>query len=215
MNRIFCYKNINASITVNQIHHLGHNYGQGSFCKDRKIFAIDIPKNASSAGKHFYNKNNFVEANFTDKDVNPEKFIVIMRDPVQRWVSGVTEYLAGEYGNLKFTNVSDYINNKLLIELIFDQLVFDAHTFPQIAFLEDLKMEKIDFYYHDNDVYNKIAYYNQFDTHIKKSNGKSNSTDKLYVYNRILEELQDPDKLKKVQRMYYCDYKLFDEIKFV
>jgi len=217
MNRIFSYTNIDSIITMNQTIFLGHDFGQGWFCKNKKIFAIDISKNASSSGKQFFKNNNFAPSNFNDKNVNPEKFIAILRDPIERWISGLAEYIAGDYGNLKFKNVSDcFFNNELLETLIFDQIVFDGHTLPQIAYLQGLDIRKIDFYYFDNDVFDKISYYNQLDNiNLKYSNSKTKNEDKIYIHNYLASQLKDSEKMKKIQRMYYCDYQLFDEIKFV
>lgn len=109
------------------------------------IFYLNIPKNAST-----YLTNLLLANEWTHNDVySPDikECIVVLRDPVERWISGFATYAAswllGEnYGSTHFRE--DY--NDLTERLIFDQLVFDDHTTEQVKFVEQLGDKPITFF---------------------------------------------------------------------
>jgi hypothetical protein len=73
--------------------------------------------------------------------------IVILRDPIDRWVSGFATYAASwilgpDYGSTHF--VEDY--NDLTERIIFDQIVFDDHTTEQVQYVKQLGNTKITFF---------------------------------------------------------------------
>ena len=69
----------------------GHTLGEGMISPDKKYFYLNIPKNSSSfikkclgsLGWSFDNIRSYPDA----------KIIVALRDPVKRWISGISEYL--------------------------------------------------------------------------------------------------------------------------
>jgi len=210
MNSIFTYINNAGCINYSEEIFLGHTFGQGHISPDNKVFAVGIPKNASSSGNKFYSYNNFLKSNFNT--FTPDEYIVIIRDPVERWISGVIEYLMGNYGKLKFKNICDYLDNKLVKEILFDQVIFDVHTLPQIVYINGLDISKIKFYYQDTDVYDKIAYHQNLD---RLPNNFANDKTNLDEYNYIKQLLLGYNKINEIQKMYYCDYQLIDDVSFV
>jgi len=105
---------------------------------------IHIPKNAST-----YTKNIFRSGlNFkTVKNyyVSPAEgtLLVIVRDPVERWVSGISEYFWSQH-------LSIDIDNKTLLKFITERIVFDEHTEPQVNFLSGLDTDQLTFIRLDN-----------------------------------------------------------------
>lgn len=112
----------------------GHAFGECMSHVDSAFMYVYIPKNASSWTKpnlkdwgwEFYNYHE-------DLQIKNKKAIVVLRDPLERWISGIAEYL---YLHHYDTNVWE-INNHM-INLIFDRVVFDDHTERQINFLHGL-----------------------------------------------------------------------------
>ena len=59
---------------------------------------------------------------------NNMNFLVALRDPVQRWISGVVEFWCRAYPDLAWQPEDNY-------NWLFDQVEFDIHTQPQVDFL--------------------------------------------------------------------------------
>lgn len=109
------------------------------------IFYLNIPKNASTYMTNLLLANGWMHNDVYSPDIT--ECIVLLRDPVERWISGFATYAAswllGEgYGSDHFRD--DY--NELTERVIFDQLIFDDHTTEQVKFVEQLGNRKITFF---------------------------------------------------------------------
>jgi hypothetical protein len=74
---------------------------------------------------------------------NSKQIIVILRNPVTRWVSGIIQYL---YGELSYETISNEVS-----DIIFSKIEFDDHTAPQTDFLVGIDdyLSKCIFFYCD------------------------------------------------------------------
>ena len=122
----------------------GHLIGGGMISPDKKYFYLNIPKNASTFTTNLLKANDWSHWNLANQGF--ENVIIVLRNPIDRWVSGIATYLCsyilGEnYGSDHF--VKDY--NEATERLIFDNIVFDDHTTPQTKFIEEIpqKFNKI------------------------------------------------------------------------
>ena len=103
---------------------------------------VNIPKNASS-----WTKPNLLDWKWEmynyhiDLQLKKKKAIIVLRDPLERWVSGVAEYLY-----LHHYDLNTWELNHHMINLIFDRLVFDDHTERQINFLHGLDRDNCIFF---------------------------------------------------------------------
>lgn len=61
-------------------------------------------------------------------------FVVLLRDPVERWVSGVVEKFCRAYPDRDWSVDDDY-------DWLFRQVEFDSHTTPQTKFLDVIDKE--------------------------------------------------------------------------
>jgi len=162
---------------------------------------VYIPKNASTLLRNWCQKQtdtNISDSNYLDFEV--DKYYVLIRDPFDRWVSGVTEY---------------YYRNKFQVEHILDRIEmieFDEHTTPQNQFLN--------FDYTKNTVFvpmdrKGIGYLNnkflKYPHHpINKYNSKS-SIRKIKFKNLLLKKIQEQPSLKdKVIEFYKQDYEIIE-----
>jgi hypothetical protein len=111
--------------------HLGHHLGECWNDKDKSITFIHIPKNASSFVKGCLLRS----GNFTHSDrlVTADHYLITLRDPIERWVSGITQFMDVE-SNQRFT----------LHELV-EQVTVDDHTELQTYFLQNVDIDRCTF----------------------------------------------------------------------
>jgi hypothetical protein len=126
---------------------------------DKKLIYIPIDKCASSFLKeHLPREENFVKNTSTRKLFSGYNYFAIIRNPKERWISGLNQYIYNEmkicyrkfyYENIKFFETNqeheDYCNKfsnyledreKLIFEyvrkkLLNNKFIFDGHTNPQ------------------------------------------------------------------------------------
>ena len=131
-----------------------HHLGSGLIDAAHNRYIVNIPKNASSFILDWTGRNSW------NTTKHPETFdlkemIVVMRDPVERWISGFTQYASswlinasrffdtcdGPGQDFQRMNGSDFVQayNWLVERLIFDNAEnFDDHTWPQTYFFQDI-----------------------------------------------------------------------------
>ena len=98
---------------------------------NNKACIVLIPKNASTAIA------NYCAWTPTDyQTINRRTYIAIFRDPVDRWISGATEYLWREqqFEGLDITTVD------------LDKICFDKHTATQHSFIDMLDTHRTKLY---------------------------------------------------------------------
>lgn len=189
----------------------GHNVGGGLISPDGNYFFLSIPKNASVFVSSVLRQNNW---NYSDLSIysGPNVFCIV-RDPVERWISGMATYIAanllGEnYGSEMF--ISDY--NELVERLIFDNIVFDDHTTSQIEFVNNVPAGKhIKFFPADkhkllNDISKYVNCELKYDLSITNENASKNNFDTNNLVNffqKILIEKKYVDRLKTTYRLDY------------
>jgi len=175
------------------------------------IFYLNIPKNAST-----YLTNLFVDSDWRHNDVySPDikECIVVLRDPVERWISGFATYAAswllGEgYGSDHFRE--DY--NSLTERLIFDQIVFDDHTTEQVKFVNQLGDRKITYFKLNHELGMNLESFLGYQLGLNKpivgnASEDNYDTNKLSNFMRFKIE-QDPMLRAKIIDRYYADYTL-------
>ena len=142
-------------------------------------FYCMIPKNASSWTSQLLQHNNWVEGPMSDtgKEV-AEELIVILRDPVERWIAGIAQYLCSDilyshwydrntysesykgkyiHGKPNYEGAiisgTDFVNsyNELTERLLFEQVAFDDHTQRQSWFVNHHRAKSITWFYLDNE----------------------------------------------------------------
>jgi len=93
---------------------------------DKKIVFITINRNAGTTLREFLPKCGFkvIEKPSIDKVMN-YSFFAIIRDPVDRWISGVNEYIC--YNGKEVSEIKQLVKD----ELSNNNFDFDQHTRPQ------------------------------------------------------------------------------------
>jgi hypothetical protein len=118
----------------------GYLAGGGLRSPDKKNFFLGIPKNASTYLSNTLLANGWHYHTLGDDSDKIEHAMVILKDPVDRWVSGVATYITSwilgpGYGSDHF--VQEY--NNLSERLLFETLILDDHTTPQVRFIKQLE----------------------------------------------------------------------------
>jgi hypothetical protein len=113
----------------------------GGLISPTGTFYLNIPKNASTYLTNLLLENNWQHGTIDDSGIN--NFIVVLRDPIDRWISGFATYtasfiLGAGYGSDHYC--ADY--NELTERIIFDNLIFDDHTTEQVKYVEQLDKSK-------------------------------------------------------------------------
>ena len=110
-----------------------HRYGD-CFLKDGYAY-VHIPKNASCLVKIYW--DGAEQLNYNDSPLPKDsRIVVVLRDPVDRWLSGYAQT-----AHTLIDNLAD-INWKT----VFSKIDYDNHTAPQHKFIEGLDHNQIDFF---------------------------------------------------------------------
>jgi hypothetical protein len=118
----------------------GYLAGGGLRSPDKKNFFLGIPKNASTYLSNTLLANGWHYHTLGNDSDKIEHAMVVLKDPVDRWVSGVGTYITSwilgpGYGSDHF--VENY--NNLSERLLFETLILDDHTTPQVTFIKQLE----------------------------------------------------------------------------
>jgi hypothetical protein len=76
--------------------------------------------------------------NEIDKQRLPKTYMVVLRDPVERWCSGIVEYLVNNRRFLEGEGSEWSLQNRETLDFIFGVAKFDRHTCSQVDYLHGL-----------------------------------------------------------------------------
>lgn len=115
--------------------------------REEKIIYIPIGKNASTSITNSLNcapigfplppdsKFHIEHIDIPKKYKNEYKFLIITRDPKQRWISGINEFLNNNRYKVDFDGNEKGSRNKFLMELKNNKFIFDYHTMTQLSYV--------------------------------------------------------------------------------
>ena len=216
---------------IEQLASRGYGYGSGILSPDHDRFLVNIPKNASSYMLDWANRHGWASAVVVQRN-DIKEIIVCVRDPVQRWISGVGQYLTsyvlnvtgvyrwetGPGPNDQQISGDDFIAdyNQVVERLLFDNLArLDDHVWPQIEFFENL-LPTIPrkFFYIDQDFDQRIGEYLGFlPVHNLDRNRADSNPDTHKIQTFIRHRLNiRPELEQRVRKAYARDYKLIKQV---
>ena len=200
---------------LNEWQHKGHCYGECMSHPNTDLMYVYIPKNASS-----WTKPNLLDWGWEFYNYHTDQLnktaIVVLRDPVERWLSGIAEYFA-----LYQNTTNDLVDNKSLQQIIFDRITFDDHTEKQVKFVQGLDTSKCIFLWCDDDYRKNFSQlvaehvganrYDQYDfQHVSEQNHDRKHFKE--IFKQLLD--QEPKYLERVKQHFANDYKLIEQTKF-
>lgn len=211
-----------------KFHHLGQsriiNVDPVLYGISRLIY-VNIPKNASSWISLQFNQGINHDAeniNYYDiVDLTQCQFIVILRDPLDRWISGMTQMIYTE-PDTDLDGVANNMNiNTFDWEQVIEKIEYDNHTQKQVDFIYGIPHNQIvwlkfDDQLKDNFINLMLSY--GCDVEIKKSN-KDNITLKNSAKHSVMAKIvskldQNPEYRQKIINHYRKDYALINSVKF-
>ena len=213
----------------------GYGYGSGTLSPNHDRFLVNIPKNASSYMLDWANRHGWVSAVINDTVVRNndiKEMIVCVRDPVQRWISGVGQYLTSYVLNVTGAYswetgpgpddqqisaddfVADY--NQVVERLLFDNLSrLDDHVWPQIEFFENLlPTVPRKFFYIDQDFDQRIGDYLGFLSVDNLDRNRADATPDTHKIQTFIRHRLNtrPELEQRVRKAYARDYELINQV---
>lgn len=197
------------------IYDKGHSIGQ-FFSSPCNLFAfVPIPKCASTYVTKFLVEGLSWKISKEDDRIQDSLFrkLVILREPIDRWVSGMAQYLTTYHGDLP-------LQSRELTEFIFKRVDFDPHTTPQVNFIAGLDIDSTIFFRFDSQLEKN------FRSYIHENTGKDynlpvfrndtpKSGHKPYIGQKLKVLLKSNDQwLQHVTDYYKKDIDLYNEVKF-
>ena len=219
---------------IRQLADRGYGYGSGILSPTHDRFVVNIPKNASSYLLDWSNHHGWTAAEINNIDYphTLQELIVVLRDPLQRWISGIAQYLTGYVLNVSGaydwstgpgpddqrisadTFIEEY--NQVVERLLFDNLTrFDDHVWPQFEFFQDLLPQvPRKFFYMDQNFDSNVGDYLGFSPMLGLDRNHSDTnpdTGKIQHFIRARLNTR-PELQQRVHRAYAQDYKMIKQV---
>ena len=185
-----------------------------------KLVYVQIPKNASCWVKRHFMPADAYNYYTNGFDNNEHLALVVLRDPVERWISGIAQHLVGWTPG---TNL--YIDN-IDWEALMTRVVLDNHTQPQGAFIANLPHDNIVWFKCDNNLPTDfISFMKTYNTDINLLDEKDDATNifnvtkkapaQQTVVDKIISKLnENPKYLDRIKEFYQDDYKLYNTVPY-
>ena len=225
----------------------GHDIGQSCclFSRDASqcLIYVNIPKNASSWAKHHMPgwSFNFLSKQFDTRsngrrvpqwsDNCQVQYMVILRDPVDRWITGLAQYLRG------WDPAHPMHIDNLDWDYVIEKIMFDSHTQPQIEFIQGIDFDRTHWLCCDSNLYRNFAAVlekftgNPVSLTLPDQDAENifNVTSKVqptvtpryttarqqYIVDCINHKLQQrPDYVMRVRNFYQQDIELYNSVEF-
>jgi hypothetical protein len=179
---------------------------------------IPIPKNSSSYIAQMLAKNGWGVCNFLTTDLRKKKIIVLLRNPTDRWISGMAQYMCSAL--LKDGRTSSNIIdnwNSIIQDLIFDRVIFDDHTEKQIYFINSVPRENCIFFDSANKPEQSIRKYLtaqdvdlNTDIDLDRNQTQGNKHKEILVNFLRGQIIEKPNLADKLTNTYQEDYTLWN-----
>ena len=200
-----------------------HPLGQCWYNSDIKNIYLPIPKNASTYFENSFEKTARHKIVFyQEHNFEYNQLVVILRDPIKRWTSGIATYLRNNLSDKVTENTDEQLlnilqKNKFLIETITNKIIFDEHTETQFYFLQPFLLSKAYYFYLDNNIQDKIFNFYQRQNIIlnfdKRHLNRGNKNCIALFFQEYVK--QNKNFYKNLCKLYESDYKLIDSVNFV
>jgi hypothetical protein len=191
----------------------GYVFGSCMSRPDTNLMFINIPKNASSWTKSNLIDQNWEFYNYHNDNLYHKHSIVVLRDPIERWLSGISEYMFLYHQKLDPAHLS---NN--FFELIFDRIAFDDHTESQVLFLQNINLNDCTFFLCNNDYKNNFLNFldkqGMVYSYYENQNVTAHNPIKSQFKNIFSKALENSKYKYKLEQYFEKDYNLINSVKF-
>jgi hypothetical protein len=175
---------------------------------------VNIPKNATS-----WTKPNLKDWGWECYNYHADHLdkvpMIVLRDPVDRWLSGIAEYMYLYHQDI---DVSQF--NNAFFDLVFDKIAFDDHTESQVYFLQGLNLSNAVYFKFGPEYRQNFSdflacrgmpnRYNRYDyQHVSDDSPERRQFKEIFA-----REIENPRYLAQVQQYFKPDYELIEKVKF-
>ena len=189
-----------------------HVYGEGSVNQDLKLCYFHIPKCASMWMREYLSViSGWAGVNFVTDDLTDFAPLIILRDPVKRWISHCP-------AREKISHMSENIQE---IDNLFDNLeswLHDEHSARQTDFVAGLDLSRAVYFYCDQDLALNVEHF--FHSRDVNFNAPApiNEQDTDLITKQATKTWQDllsrPKYYSKFRETFAEDYALIESVKF-
>ena len=180
----------------------------------KKYMYLNLPKNASSSIKLALDGSWCYHTIMSDSDPilnEVTNFIVVLRDPLDRWISATVQHFEANRGEIIDPN------NTLFMDFIFTKIQFEMHSVRQVDYLSLIKnfAERCVYFELNNNFTSNINSYlgsigvNEVVTHIDNVSAPTKDT----VLVKFIKA--HPNYKQKIVDYYKADYDLINSVVFI
>lgn len=212
----------------------GFGWGSGVIDPDGKRFIVNIPKNASSY-IHDWSKHQGWRTTNAHNEKSVREMIVILRDPVDRWISGIAQYIVTYILNVYGFNGPIYPDEPVTEHdqaisaqeflaqytpsterLLFDVLSrFDDHVWPQNEIIQGILEHVPRKFFHIHNIDTAMCDYLGWTPHaaLDRNSGLANADMQMlqeFFKDRVYRKR--PELLARIRKHYRADYALLARI---
>jgi hypothetical protein len=185
--------------------------------KSNRYSFVPILKNAHSWATVLLETNLQFKLGINHTEIFPfEKFIVILRNPVERWISGAAQYLSAYDPDV----CKELVSNDNFIEFLCDiGKIGDEHTNRQLDVLGHINIKQCIFFKCDSTLESTMHHFiktiSKQDSVIPSEHYntiKEGTESKQIVYQALTEKLQNQEYLDRVKKYVLPDIKLLNYV---
>jgi hypothetical protein len=202
----------------------GHTFGQCLALAHPELVYVNVPKNASTWTKAQLATLGAKEDNyFINSDLNKKSMLVVLRDPVERWVSGISWYMSKQHPELiNRCEINSEVRSAVLL-MVERQIIFDSHTTPQLSFLQGIDFSNTTFMRVKS---NNDEYRETFSKFFKKELGIDNLFNRMppqhitadnllqYRWTTMFQSALNDGVFANLHKYFDADIELFSTTKF-
>ena len=207
---------IETQTCVSWAHDVDDHPRRGWLSPNSEIYYHMIPKNASSYLSGIFDEWGWQQTTNL-VDLHERKAICLIRDPMSRWISGITEFLY----NINTTVEEIAASWPLLLRILKEQPNQDAHTTPQVDYLFGYKLDAFDYFFVSEAVtigkplytwFSTNGYENKIDRYDRQNTIQSSAL-KVAIRDKIVSALKEDIELTaRIKHYYSSDFELIDWI---
>lgn len=207
--------------------------GGGMLSPDSSYVMINIPKNASSYFSTWLNENGWSYIDYTHHEdlVSKVKVVgVILRDPIQRFITGFTQYFVSYiihppwHDNADPFHAEDVEKYWPVIERMMADvgILFDDHTMPQYYFHESFLPNIQREYFYCNHTLD-LTLQKHFNLAVPTAKAEQDAnitavkTDPIpkHVFKMVKQSLEKPHIKKRLTQILQQDYQKINSTQFI
>jgi hypothetical protein len=194
--------------------YISRGFVPGGMFNKQNVYYIPIPKNSSSYIGKLLLANDWGISNFLKTELIEQQVIIVLRDPIKRWISGMAQYLCST-GYPADDTIKKW--NSLTTTLVFDRIIFDDHTEKQTYFITGVPTQSCVYFNSEHGVVEHIQRYlisQNIDLNmVGVELGDNTQHAKLSKFlNNLLDN--QPYLIDRLKEVYADDYKLIESVKF-